>query len=769
MNQLDPIVSTNTIPIQQGYIASYLKKNKHDSVILDDVKDVPLTLDKLNRYMQEFQPGLVGFCGYHYLMERIRFFAGFIKMFYPETKIILGGPQALFMPEEGLVDLQDFDIICNRGEGEITTLEIVEALCNGDSLKNVPGISFKDSDKYFTTQVPKCMPDNLDIYPSPYISGIIDLSMKKTASVFTSRGCEHMCNFCVTPFFNSQKIRFHSIEHVLEEMEYLESAGMESLWIGDPNFTAYRNRTAELMEQKINKGIRIPFWCQTRVDMVDKKLLRLMKEAGLHCIGFGLESGSDNVLDNMNKGVFVNRFHEMVSYAQSIGLRVELFSMYGQPGETYEDARKTITVVQKYNIPIYANSCAQQLQLTYGSIYGKNPEKFKFRLSSKYLPRYLSYWHEYETCSMTTQDIKGTQAVWALYNAETEYNIKNNINIFHTIDFLITNREMLKKEQRFYEYLLYLASLLEDKEIMMECIEGFRRHISNDKARISQLLKQAEIYTESDRIQENSRAIVFCQYEGGDVSEKHILKPGLNDLRSRFPKFVLKGMKVQESKRVRLDDGTNVSLIVTVIRIFDRVKVKNINQLYGKYSQHNYSYLTFQLLERSSNELLLFLALKSTSYSRLSEMPHIFLNLVSYYSKMHKFTEIERCFQAMLSYTHDPHRTAEAFGDIIAFAGKYKEAADYYHKSDSSEQTLIKLAYTYAKSGNFEKAYELIVDMNKDDDIFYNEVMLECLQNLFPEKQNVIRNLNHKIMHMKVLKIAKDSNLTAQSAKGAVL
>jgi len=106
-----------------------------------------------------------------------------------------------------------------------------------------------------------------------------------------------VCNFCVTPFFNKRKIRFHSIDHVLEEVAYLEKIGMESIWIGDPNFTAYRDRTVELMKEKIKRGIKIPFWCQTRVDMVDEELLTLMKEAGLRCVGFGLEAGSDKVLE----------------------------------------------------------------------------------------------------------------------------------------------------------------------------------------------------------------------------------------------------------------------------------------------------------------------------------------------------------------------------------------------------------------------------------------------------------------------------------------
>jgi len=84
-------------------------------------------------------------------------------------------------------------------------------------------------------------------------------------------------------------------------MKYLNKQGIERFWIGDPNFTANRERTIKLMEEKIKKGIKSPFWCQTRVDQVDKDLLTLMREAGLDIIGFGLESGSSNVLNEMQK------------------------------------------------------------------------------------------------------------------------------------------------------------------------------------------------------------------------------------------------------------------------------------------------------------------------------------------------------------------------------------------------------------------------------------------------------------------------------------
>lgn len=758
MNQLDSIRSTNTIPILQGYIASYLNKHKHDTLIIDDLKDAPLTLEGLNMYMQKFKPALVGFSGYQYLMERIRFFARFIKEYYPETKLLLGGPQALFLSTNGLADLQDFDIICNRGEGELTTLEIANALENGESFHNIAGIIFNDGNQIVTTKQPEHLPQNLDIYSSPYIDKIINLNMKKTACIFTSRGCENVCNFCVTPLFNKNKIRLHSIDHVLEEMLYLETVGMESVWIGDPNFTAYKERTVSLMEQKIKRGIKIPFWCQTRVDMVDRELLILMQKAGLHCIGFGLESGSDSILNTMHKEVSVAKFHEIVSYSQSIGIRVELFSMYGQPGETCNDARKTISIVQKYGIPIYANSCAQQLQLTHGSVYGMNPEKFGFKIINKYIPGYLSVWHEYETDYLKQYDIKKIQAVWVLYNAETDFNINNYINVFHTIDFIMEHKEMLNKEKRLYEYWIRMGSLLEDREIVMQCIKAFSENISNDKKELIKLLRHAEMYSESEAVQNNSRVIVFCQYKGNYISEKHFLKPGINDLRHKFQKKVLNGMKINESKEIMLDDGAGTRVTITILRIYNKIKIKKVEQFSERYLCHNYSFISFSAFENSNNELLLFLWLKGINYSQLAKTPHVLLNMVSFYSKMHKFEEIEKCFLAALKIHQQDHTIAENFGDIIAYAGKYEEAIKYYNKSSKSEHVLIKKAYSYVNLKKYKKAYCLIKDMDKDNDLLFNKVMLECLQNLYADKTDEIRALSHRVVNMEVQQVIENSN-----------
>jgi radical SAM superfamily enzyme YgiQ (UPF0313 family) len=749
INQLSLKHSPDTIPLNAGYISAYLIANGHNAIIVDDVKDVPLTLKRLDKFISEFKPGIIGFSAYHYQMERIRYFARFIKKFYPDIKVVLGGPQALFLPAEALDDLVDFDVICNRGEGEITLLSLAEALECGKDFSDIKGIIYKKDGQSVLNPAPLSLPEDLDIYPSPYITGVINLKGKTMASIFTSRGCEHVCNFCVTPFFNKRKIRFHSIDHVLEDMAYLEKIGMENIWIGDPNFTAYRDRTEELMKEKIRRGIKIPFWCQTRVDMVDEDLLTLMKEAGLYCVGFGLEAGSDKVLEIMHKGVEVDKFHKMVSFAQSIGIDVELFSMYGQPGETIEDAKKTIEIVRKYNIPIYANSYAQRLQVTAGSLYGTKPEKYGFKIYNNYRPRYLSVWNDYDTNTLSSKDFDKIHALWTLYNAEIELNLKNRVNIFHAIDFILSYKDDLKKEKRFYEIGVYLASLLENEELLNSFIDGFTKEISSDKSAIFDLLSHLEVYEETDApVDENSRVIIYCEYDKQPDVISLPVQPGLNDLRYDVAKDLIKGMKKGDATVIPASIGLPANCKVQVLNVYKRKKVKTLKELKNTKISHNYNFIHLKMLEHSQNELILFLYLKSMPIESLVEMPGVFLNLISFYAKMHKFKNIEKAYNILCRHFPEREKAAESIGDIIGFAGKYDEALKYYDKAGTNDNIFLKKANALVMCKRYEDAYDILKNMGEKPYFYYKKVLCDCLKYLKPDETQLIQILDFELIDM---------------------
>ncbi len=770
INQLSDKSSTNTLPLVCGYIAANLNANGHRGYIVDDVRDEPLKLSYLGRELSRIRPGIVCFSVYHYQMERVRFFARFIKQSAPEIVIVLGGPQIVFMPADALEDLDDVDIICNRGEGEAVMLEVADSLESGRGFGHIEGIAYKENGVLHDNPPPKCFVQDLDIYPSPYLNDVIDLSGKSMASLLTSRGCEHVCNFCATPFYYHKKIQFHSIERVLDEMEYLNRRGIDRFWIGDPNFTAYRERTEKLLEEKIRRGIKSPFWCQTRVDLVDEELLNLMKRAGLDIIGFGFESGSDEVLDRMHKDVTVDHFHRMVQYAQSIGINIDLFSMYGQPGETVEYARKTLDVVRHYNIPIYANSHAQQLQLYFGSMYSRNPEKFGLALDSNYRPKYLPPWFDYETDRLKKNDLARIQSLWTLYNAETQLNLKNRINIFHTVDLLLANRKNLKGEKRFYEMILNLASLVESRELMIEFAEQYVKQFSPGKDEIFSLLSNVEAYSGHDgEIGENSRVIIYCEYDQQANFNQLPVKFGLNDLRHDVPKGFLIGMKKGESRIFPLDAEKKLNLYVSVLNVYQRKKIKTVKELKSDFKAHDYSFILFDMLKSSSDELLLYLALRSMSFKKLAEMPAVFLNLVSFYSKLHKFREIEECYRYMRDNLKEKEKVAESVGDIISLAGRYAESLPYFENAGNSDAVQIKKANALTKLSQYEKAYKILSGVSDRSGLLFKELLVESLRHVRPEEKELIKKTDSEALDLRVSDELDRERNSAMQAFGGMM
>src|SRR3990170_8217811 len=123
VNSEKSLTSSDTIPLSMGYILAHLKQMGHGGVIIDDLRDKPLSIHGLEKWINRLEPEVVGFSAYQSNMERIRFFCHYIKSHHSEVRILLGGPQAIFMPSAGFRHLEEVDIVC-RGEGETVTAAI---------------------------------------------------------------------------------------------------------------------------------------------------------------------------------------------------------------------------------------------------------------------------------------------------------------------------------------------------------------------------------------------------------------------------------------------------------------------------------------------------------------------------------------------------------------------------------------------------------------------------------------------------------------------
>lgn len=352
----------------------------------------------------------MGIAAYQRNMLTVKGLCKAIKRCLPDAKIILGGPQATFMPSDALQSLREVDFI-SRGEGEVVIRQVVAALEAGPLDLPVPGTTTRLDTDYWEDGSPVQPPEDLDSYPSPFLEQVLEIEGLEEAIMLTSRGCPYGCLFCYTPRAFQRKIRYHSVGRVLEEMMWLNRKGIERFWLADPSFSFHRQRTQELLEGILHRGIKARIWLETRADLVDEDLLDLMKRAGVGLVAYGLESASPRVLEMINKGVSLEKLKTAVRMTLEKGLEVELFSQYGLPGESIEDAFTTLEFVRSM-VPIKGNTNAQQMRVYFGSPLSEEPQNFGIRPLDQKRPPYISIGARYRTDWMTEEEIQRVRDAW---------------------------------------------------------------------------------------------------------------------------------------------------------------------------------------------------------------------------------------------------------------------------------------------------------------------------------------------------------------------
>ena len=164
----------------------------------------------------------------------------------------------------------------------------------------------------------------------------------------TSRGCVYWCEFCTTVRMHGRKYRIRSPKNVVDELEFLHKTyNVVNFTFCDDAFTVDQARTEELCNDILSRGLKIKWNCGTRVDMLTKELLVKMKEAGCVSVWFGVESGSQQVLDAMKKGITPELTMKVLGWVREVGLKPVPNVILGFPGETKESAWKTIKFVEK--------------------------------------------------------------------------------------------------------------------------------------------------------------------------------------------------------------------------------------------------------------------------------------------------------------------------------------------------------------------------------------------------------------------------------------
>ncbi len=332
-----------------AYIASILKREGLEVEVMDYFGQ-ELSYDDLKKRLLLFQPDIVGITTLTPSAPVVENMCKIIREQNKDTKIILGGIHASLFYEDflgsGLAD------IIAHGEAEESIVEIISAITGKKPLREIKGIAFREGSTTVNTG-DREPPRNLDSFPFPswelfpYKSyGMLPFAdiAKPTLSVSGSRGCPYRCTYCSLDYMG-KIYRKRSPESIADEFEYLHKRfNVRQVGFIDPIFPFEEEHTTLFCEELIRRGInkKVVWISETRPDRLNKKLLNLMYRAGARRLLFGIESGSQRVLNSINKRLDLQLTREIIRTAHEEKIHIVGLFMIGLPDESEEEIEETI-------------------------------------------------------------------------------------------------------------------------------------------------------------------------------------------------------------------------------------------------------------------------------------------------------------------------------------------------------------------------------------------------------------------------------------------
>lgn len=270
----------------------------------------------------------------------------------PRSVIAVGGPHFSFTAEDTLRHVPEIDLVV-RGEGEAALLEVMQLLQAGAPLDSAPGVS---------TLSGGCFVNNADRPPIRDLDSIPPVQWHRIpwdkydyrfmnmpcVSIQTGRGCPVNCSFCSTTKMWGKHLRWRDPVKVMDEVELLvRERGFQAVFFDDDTFTLNRRHLLAICDEIQRRQLSFRWVCQSRVDTVNQDILRTMKEAGCHYVYFGVETGSQAMLESINKKITREQVLQTVRDCKAVGLLSHALFMYSLPGETDADRGQTFAFIEE--------------------------------------------------------------------------------------------------------------------------------------------------------------------------------------------------------------------------------------------------------------------------------------------------------------------------------------------------------------------------------------------------------------------------------------
>jgi anaerobic magnesium-protoporphyrin IX monomethyl ester cyclase len=339
------------IPLGLAYLGAVAEQVGH-SVTVIDCQGERLNYESFRQRIAGVPSDVVGVTSTTLLYNSAKTIMEVAKEVHPNAVNMIGGSHVSFWDENALKETKAFDLIV-RKEGELTFLELLGRIQANKGFEDVLGTTVRTKNGIQRNEDRPFLHD-LDSLPSPaYHLLPLDSYHRMGKTIFpivTSRGCVQWCDFCSTVRMFGRGYRVRSPKKVVDDMEMLHSKYGESQFtFYDDAFTINRNHTLEMCADIKARKLDVEWDCETRVDAVDKELLEKMRDAGCITIWFGVESGSEKILDKMHKKINREQVREAFKMAQKAGMMTIASAVIGFPGETEETAWETINFINSLN------------------------------------------------------------------------------------------------------------------------------------------------------------------------------------------------------------------------------------------------------------------------------------------------------------------------------------------------------------------------------------------------------------------------------------
>jgi radical SAM superfamily enzyme YgiQ (UPF0313 family) len=349
-----------TIPGMGMLVLAALARTRGYRVHLVDAKEQGASVDDVSRRIAALRPDYLGISATTISVTNGARIAARVKQLVPGVVTVVGGAHVSAIPERTLEAFPSFDFGV-AGEGEVSLFELLRRLENGTLTDDVPGLAYRrDGRVCANLRAPYI--DDLDALPLPawdllpdfphrFQPSLFSYPRTPVATLITSRGCPFSCSFCDRST-SGKRGRMHGVEYVVRLCRHLVGLGVRHIIFLDDLFTVRKQRVVDLCHAFLDEGFTFSWSCNSHPNLLDSDTMKLMRRAGCWQIAYGIESGSQRILDVVKREVRIPRMRETLRMTRAAGIRAKGYVMIGHPTEGLDSLRETADFLKVVELDI---------------------------------------------------------------------------------------------------------------------------------------------------------------------------------------------------------------------------------------------------------------------------------------------------------------------------------------------------------------------------------------------------------------------------------